>query len=122
MNTLAIIIICFLFFASPAAAYDAWTKTDLALEGAAIGLMAADWAQTRTVSRNPDKYHETNPILGDHPSTDTVDRYFAASILGHVAVAHCIPARWRQWWAGAFIAIEGATVGHNNSIGVGMRF
>jgi dimethylglycine dehydrogenase len=41
--------------------------------------MMADYLQTLEISRNPDKYYERNPILGNHPSQGEVTAYFVGA-------------------------------------------
>lgn len=42
--------------------------------------VVADWGQTRHIANNPDKFMETNPDLGRHPTVEEVDRYFVARL------------------------------------------
>lgn len=44
-------------------------------------LYAADWWQTIQIAKNPERYGERNPVLGEHPSVEKVNLYFAASAL-----------------------------------------
>lgn len=39
-------------------------------------LLAIDWAQTLTIARTPQKWHEINPLLGPHPSVPRVHAWF----------------------------------------------
>jgi hypothetical protein len=50
-------------------AADEWSTQDKSLEATWQILHFIDWRQTRTIAKNPDKYREMNPILGEHPST-----------------------------------------------------
>lgn len=85
------------------------------------GLTIADWSQTRYIARHPE-YHEVNPILGEHPSTGKVDKYFAASLLVKNGVFFALPEKYRFYWAGAQIGISAGLIAHNNSIGIKFDF
>jgi hypothetical protein len=95
-----------------------WTKGDVIRETAYLAVTAVDWRQTRTISKNPDLWYETNGFLGKHPTTSEVDRYFLAMGVGHVIVTHLIPHPYRQWWQYGSIGFSSYYVIHNNSIGI----
>lgn len=108
-----------------------WTWQDTAWQGAFVAVLAADWTQTRYIAKNPDKYHETNPILGKHPSTSQVDTYMAGCVLGHTLISLALPPKAeifgytinpRRIWQGVWIGIEAGYVIHNTSIGVKFEF
>jgi hypothetical protein len=108
-------------FLSIARAADPWTKGDLIREGVLIGLKAVDYGQTRSISKDP-AYYEINPLIGRDPSTGDVNRYFLASTVGHVLVAHFLPGKWRRIWQYVWITGQAATVGRNYSIGLRIDF
>jgi hypothetical protein len=85
-------------------------------------VLAADWLQTREISRNPDRFYETNPVLGRHPSLSAVNAYFAAGLLAHTAVAMALPPPWRGPWQYLTFAFEAGVVAHNASLGIGFGF
>jgi hypothetical protein len=78
--------------------------------------------QTRDIARNPDRFYESNPVLGRHPSLSAVNAYFAAGILAHTAVAMALPPGWREPWQYMTIVFQAGVVAHNASIGVEMGF
>jgi hypothetical protein len=117
MNRFAAAFIFASLFSSPAAAAD-WSATDTILTGAALATIALDWGQTRTIARNPDKYRETNPILGPHPSLDRVNAFFALSMLATVGIAIALPPRDRKIFLGGVAIVETAFVIHNHGIGI----
>lgn len=114
-------IILFLLLISSAQA-DEWTREDSYREATYLTLHTMDWAQTRNIARNPDKWHEQNSILGKHPSVGKVDGYFALTGLAHVAFSYCLPSEYRKAFQYVTIGIEGGAVAHNFSIGVGTKF
>lgn len=82
-----------------------------------------DYAQTLQISRNPDRYHEINPILGgSHPSRDQVHAYMLGSGLAHVAIAYLLPKPYREIFQSGTLMIKIGIVKHNYDIGLQMRF
>ncbi len=118
---LTLIILC---FPNITTAYtpDPWSKQDFILESSFAAITIVDWAQTRYISRNPERFYEKNPILGKHPSTSKVDLYMGASILSHIVITHFLPAKWRPTWQCVWIILELKTVGGNNQVGIGVRW
>lgn len=107
-----------------------WSGADTARELASLGLLGADWAQTRTIAKNPydsgrlaQPWHETNPILGEHPSSGHVNNYFALSMLAHAMIASQLPPEIRKWFQYGTIGLEAPVVGRNKlKFGIGMTF
>lgn len=97
-----------------------WNAADTYRQSGVVALMTVDWAQTRKIAKNPDRYSENNPILGSHPSTGEVDAYFLTCAVAHTAVAMALPPKYREWWQYVFIGVEAVAVGHNMSIGLGV--
>lgn len=121
MKALSISLIIFLF-TSLALASDHWTKTDSLYQISYSLLHVMDWGQTLEISRNPDRWEETNPILGEHPSTGSVNTYFATTLLAHAAISYLLPGEYRRIWQVLWIGIEGGTVVRNYSIGIRCQF
>ena len=121
MKRLIVFVMLFVLTA-PASAFDKWDKPDIALATASLAVHAMDWRQTRHIAENPDKYYETNPVLGNHPSKGEVDVYFATTALAQIAIAHCLPSVYRKSWLGVMIGIGGASIYENCRIGIGMRW
>jgi hypothetical protein len=102
----------------PAEAHaDTWTTADTAIESGCIALFLIDWAQT--LDR---RYQESNPILGNHPSTAAVHGYFLAVISAQVVVARLLPSPWRSVFQGITIGIEGRSVVNNWRLGAQLRW
>jgi hypothetical protein len=118
----AVIFALLLAWASTAHCTDPWSKADMALEATYQVLHWVDCGQTQMIVRNPDRYWETNPVLGRHPNSESVYLYFAATSALHVLVAHFLPEQYRPYWQCVTIGIQGATVGRNFRVGLQVRF
>ena len=109
--------------AAPAAqAADSWTDSQVAKGAALAVLTVADWAQTRNIARHPERWHETNPMLGRHPSVGDVDKHFAVASLIGAAALHALPTRYRDWALNAGLVIEAGCVANNLRLGIGIKF
>lgn len=84
-------------------------------EAAYLALHIADWGQTRNIAKHPEKWNEVNKILGPHPSTKEVDRYFALTGLGHVALSKLLEdsPQLNDWFKAMTIGLEAGIVGRN---------
>src|SRR5687768_7231938 len=100
----------------------AWTALDYSLAGGAATVMALDWAQTRYGARNPTRFAERNPMMGEHPSTAKVDRYFTTASLLVAGMAFALPASQRRLFLGGLIVVETSVVFSNHQIGVKLDF
>lgn len=106
-------------------AADEWTTNDVLRQVAVEGLLIADWGQTRWVAMNDStgKYHEQNPLLGEHPSVEQVDRYFIGWVILHPVVSHFLPREYREIFQSVTIFTEVVSVHQNITIGgVGYRW
>ena len=83
--------------------------------------MLADWSQTRQIARAPDRLHETNPLLGLHPSVGRVNTYCGLAVAANLA-AFLLPKWPRRIWYAAVILIEGIAVTHNLTHGLSIGF
>ena len=86
-------------------------------------LLLADYAQTRQGMERPDKYHELNPMLGAHPSTDKVNAYFAtwaASVYFSDKLFQ--DKRNRTLFLIAVSSVEATVIAHNLRLGLQVRF
>lgn len=108
--------------ATPAIAADEWTDAQVTKAVALATLTAADWAQTRNIASHPVRWHETNPLLGEHPSVGEVDRHFALSAMVGAAALHALPSRYRDMALNAGLVIEGTCVANNLRLGIGIKF
>lgn len=86
------------------------------------GLFLTDWAQTRHLARNPDKFYEQNSILGKHPHPDKVDAYFALTGLAQLYLANKLPEKWKEPFQNLMIGIESGAVGNNVKLGIKAKF
>jgi len=130
-------ILALLCFCAPVHAEE-WTKLDTSLQVVYTVAHCLDWAQTRQISRHYGQMtgyqqhndgrttfavnQESNGILGPHPSRDTVDLYFASTLVAHTAIAYILPKPYRNIWQAVWIGVEVETVRHNYSVGVQARF
>ena len=122
-------ILALLLVSTPTFA-DEWSRADIYRETTYLAIDAIDLAQTHSLARQQYdarytkgyQYIERNPILGEHPSVDRVDAYFALTALAHVGITHLLPAKWRAPWQYVTIGFEGGLVAHNYSIGVSAKF
>lgn len=110
-------ILLFIFF-SPSTYADQWSNADTKREAVYLVLHTMDWAQTRNIARNPDKWHEQNSILGSHPSTSQVDQYFVATAAIQFAIAYYLPVEYRKAFQYLSIGHDAGYVVHNFSIGI----
>jgi hypothetical protein len=99
-----------------------WSKTDLALEAGFLTLHGIDWTQTNDIARNPDKWHENNPILGKHPSVSEVNLVMGAMAVIQPLVAHLLPTPYRRPWIIGTMIVKVACVANNLAIGLGWGF
>lgn len=99
-----------------------WTKTDTLFQAVDTALWVLDWGQTRDIAKKPDRHRESNPILGDHPTTGEVDRYFVIGTAVKTGIAIALPNPYRRWWQCMWIGISISNVHRNYSIGLRLRF
>lgn len=86
----------------------------------AFVLLALDWLQTRTIAKNPDKWHEINPILGKHPTVNEVNVYFAICGLLTAGGIYVLPEMWVYAGLAVLSIVEGWAVVHNKKLGIGL--
>ena len=126
MKKLLLIITILLYCVPAHAGYkfaDQWNWKNSALEGVFIAEVAVDLGQTLYISENPNEYYESvNPFLPRHPSKNQV---WEACIVGaglHALVSAALPPKYRTWWQGTTIILEGANITRNKAIGIGFAF
>lgn len=117
MKTLLVIILVLM----PSMAMS-WDTKDTYYQGAVIGTLLTDMAQTLYIADNPNEYSEMNPLLGKHPSQEKVVGYFMGWIVAHTAIAMALPPTYRRIWQGVFIIGELGAIGHNALAGVRLDF
>jgi len=114
-----IILFCILL---SGCATDPWTKNQVLLQGATSTLNVIDWGQTLDIADRPDKYYETNPILGEHPSRAEVNKYFACLMGTQILITHLLPSKYRKYWLSLNIAVSGYYVHNNYRIGLRVNY
>lgn len=87
----------------------------------AIVLHAVDWAQTLEI-RKSEGMHESNRILGKHPSVKRVNTYFTVTGLACIAINYYLPKPIDKWFAISWFSNGLASVVGNYSIGVRVKF
>lgn len=106
--------------------------------GTALGVssaaLACDWQQTRRFAEvdwrqpvpgaRPEanafyRWSESNPMLGPHPSTTTVDLYFAAALAVTAVAWKLMPSRYRWIVPVAVTAIQIKAI--NETVGTDFR-
>ena len=99
-----------------------WT-TEEQLWGAATGvLLLGDWATTNNMThRYNENYHEYNPLLGKHPTANTVNLYFLAVTPLVFLAADQFPT-YRKEILQATSAVELIMIGNNLRIGLHFQF
>ena len=107
---------------TPAHAAAEWTDSQLAKAAALATITAADWSQTRNIARHPSRWHETNPLLGEHPTQSAVDRHFIASAVLGAALLHALPSEWRDRALDVGLVLEVGCVANNARLGIGIKF
>lgn len=85
-------------------------------------LHLADWQQTRRIAGSNGQWIETNPILGPTPSQAQVNRYFAATLIGHWIVAYSLPKEWREPFQMGTIVMQASVVQKNYNLGIKVSF
>jgi hypothetical protein len=109
-------------FTTAAAAGEPWSTSERVLGTAALAALAIDWGQTRYIAKNPQSFHETNPILGRHPSVGRVDAYFAGAIIGTALLADALPSKWRGPFLAGVVVVELHYVNRNAALGIRVSF
>ena len=115
----AVALFCAFVDATSVKAAD-WSKTDNALFAGYVALSAYDAAQTDQGIRSG-RYHETNPLLGKHPTTARLvvtKVAFGGLVYG---LADSYPANRHAILLAADV-LELVVVGHNASIGLRVKF
>ena len=80
-----------------------------------------DWAQTNSIATDENHY-ETNPILGEYPSTGDVNRYFITSLVLMNTVGYLLPEKYSDYFYITVATMRTATILRNYQIGVRIRF
>jgi hypothetical protein len=121
MKKLLLLLLSLVVSTTVLASDDDWTKEDTARQAVVLTTFALDYAQTRDI-KNHDWAHETNPLLGRHPSDNRVRNYFIGATLLHTVVAYNLRPEWRRTFQYTTIALEVAVIIRNKRIGLHYQF
>jgi hypothetical protein len=99
-----------------------WDRIDKGLGIAAVGALVVDWGQTRYIAKHPQRYQETNQILGEHPSVGRVNLYFTGAIIGTLLFADWLPSNGRKIFLGSITALELVVTSKNQALGIKIAF
>ena len=69
----------------------------LILSGCVQTAIVADAVMTQELVRT-EGYWERNPIMGRHPSTETIVLYFGALLIVHTIAQKHVPEKYRKVW------------------------
>jgi len=95
-----------------------WSTGDTVREVIAEGLIATDFAQTRTIAANPQQWSELNPLLGSHPSVGKVNLLAVGVLIAHPVISYLLPRPYREVFQYVTIGVEATAVSHNYQIGI----
>jgi len=113
-------ILALALLAMPAHAHD-WTASEKGWAAAWLATRAVDWAQTRHIARNQDRFRELNPMLDRHPSLGEVNRMFMFTTAAGLLAAHYLP-KYRKGMLQVWFAVGAVVVARNAAIGVRIAF
>ena len=97
------------------------TEKDKNLIVASTILQGIDMLQTLEIANN-DKYYETNPILGKHPSEFQVIAYFVTRAYTLSELTKMTPLKYRGFTHAFNIAYNYDVIRKNHSIGIRIGF
>lgn len=98
-----------------------WLAIDTTVLVASTAALAIDWRQTRNAAVERwsggrwEGGYPAQMTLGAHPSTHSVDGYFALAAATNIAFWTILPARWRSVIPGIVIGAEASTIVGNLS-------
>ena len=117
-----LLVIGLVLFSSHAYAGDPWDRTDKVLGVGAATMLMIDWGQTRYIAKHPERYTETNRILGEHPSVGSVNNYFLAVGIGSYFLANALPSEYRKAMLAGAIAVDIYYTKRNRGLGIKVEF
>jgi hypothetical protein len=89
------------------------------LEAMYLSTSLQDWAQTKKISRDPNRFQEKNTFLGEQPSKNKVNAYFLLRGLGHYGLSQVLPDELAVPLQIASLAESAKAVNDNRKIGLG---
>ena len=119
-SLLLLVLALLLGFPRLAASQDR-TGLDYGLALGSTALIVADWSQTLQIARNPDRWSEGNPLIGQHPSEGHVNTMMTLYVAWNAA-ALLLPKTPRRIWYIAVTVVEAVAVAHNLSMGISIGF
>ena len=124
MKKILLFILILFLNTSCLAEWNSWQDRDKALFVASEVAILADWATTRYATRNWNNttYHETNPILGQRPSTSFIDFYMMTLLLSNYYITDRLSDEIKPYYLTFRIAIHGYAAHRNMQINWHMRF
>jgi hypothetical protein len=118
MKTIIIIFSALVLSSCAKYPFEGWTKGDTIRQVANAGLSGIDWMQTNEIASNQE-FREFNPVLGENPSTSTINVFFPVTILADALIAGCLaPGKPRQTWQYINMGARAVIVINNHRIGV----
>jgi hypothetical protein len=115
---LSLLFVALVIFPSQSFAFGSWNQETTARELCFLFTLSKDWQQTLDIADNPDRYSETNRILGPHPDKKDVNLYFAGCAMAHALVSYMLPPRYSKIWQATWIGIQSSVTEHNNDNGL----
>ncbi len=116
-----LMLIALAYLADISKAHAAWTPQDTQRELTYDSLLMLDATQTKAAMSKPG-FRETNPLLGSHPSSGSINKHFAEAGIIHAAVSYLSPTIYRKSWQWGSLFIEGLVVAHNAYLGASLKF
>ena len=98
-----------------------WTEAEKGWAAAAVTFTLIDWAQTRHIARNPDRWRELNPLLPQHPTLGQVNRHFIRSIAAGAALVYFLP-EYRLPILKTITVVQFGVTARNAYLGIRMEF
>ncbi len=105
-----------------AAESNGWTRADTIREAVFDLALLGDCLTTIDIVSQPNKYRETNPVLGQHPNRESTYLYFAVAAVAHVGISRALPRKYREPFQYVTIIYEAAYPVHNLSMVLRFRF
>ena len=102
-------------------AIDKWTSTEITGEAVIAAEYFIDEKQTLDIKNNP-RMHETNILMGKHPSDSVIKRHFAGAYATELLIAEVLPIEYRDFFILGNVALEAVVIGHNKYIGLSSKF
>jgi len=116
-----VVILAFSLLAGCASS-DPWTRQDTVLQSLVTATYVIDAIQTSEIQYHPELEEGgaiAQSVLGRQPSTSDTWQYFATVSVSSYLIARALPAKWRPFWQGGQLAVQGKTIFGNCAQGLG---